>query len=131
MQNNWLEAQEDTPGMLCDRLVNINQEIVATSDISSIAVAWFNVDSASPTSAFLSASYGTTCVYTALKTDNFWKDKSGNLTDRIGYNVRYALPATAFPTNSKHIRAEFTYTPTTGSAFIVPYNFNVSKIYGS
>ena len=131
MNSNWLEAQEDTPGMLCDRLVNINQEIVATSDISSISVKWFNLDSSTPTTAFLSTSYGTTCVYTQLKTDNFWKDKDGNLVDTRGYNVRYTLPAAAFPADSKHVRGEWTYTPSTGDAFITLYDFTVRKVYGS
>lgn len=133
LQNNWLEAQEDTPGMLADRWVNINQEIISTSDISSIAISWFNVDSSTPTTAFLSTSYGTTCVYTSLKTDNYWRmTYGGELIDRSGYNVRFAIPATAFPRDSKHIQAEFTVTPTTGSAFPVIYKFNVvKKLYGT
>jgi hypothetical protein len=131
MRNNWLEAQEDTPAMLCDRLVNINQEIVSTSDISSISVSFFNVDSASPTTTYFSTTFGTTCIYTRLKTDNYWKDTQGELTDTIGYNARYLISASAFPIDSKHVRGEWTYTPTTGDAFKVLYDFTVRKVYGS
>ena len=131
-RNTWLDAQEDTPCMLVDRWVNIDQVVVSTSDISSIAVAWFNVDSATPTTTFFSTTFGTTCVYTSLKTDNYWKDEDGELIDLIGYNVRFAVPAAAFPRDSRHIQAEFTVTPTTGDAFPVIYKFHVNKkLYGS
>lgn len=132
MRHVWLDAQEDTPAMLVDRWVNINQEVISTSDVSSIAVSWYNVDSASPTTTYLSTTYGTTCVYSSLKTDNFWKDIYGNFTDTIGYNVRLSIPAAAFPRDSKHIQAEFTVTPTTGDAFPIIYQFVVRKrLYGS
>ena len=132
LQNTWLEAQEDTPAMLVDRWVNIDQTILSTSDVSSIAVNLFNVDSATPTTAFLSTSFGTTCVYPSLKTDNLWKDIYGNLVDRIGYQVKLPLSATWFPRDSKHIQAEFTVTPTTGDAFPIIYKFNVvKKLYGT
>ena len=132
LQNTWLEAQEDTPGRLADRWVNIDQAIISTSDVSSIAYSMFNVDSATPTTAYLSTTFSTTCVYTALRTDNYWKDLNGELRDRTGYQVLMPFPASAFPRDSKHLQAEVTVTPATGDPFPIIYKFHVvKKLYGT
>ena len=78
MKNRYLQAREDTPLRLVDRWHNINNAVIATSDVTSIAVKAFNVDSADPTTAYVSTSVGTTNIYSPLRTDDLWKDDNGN-----------------------------------------------------
>jgi hypothetical protein len=131
-RNNWLNAQEDTPHRLADRWVNADQEITSTSDIASIAYAMFDVDSRSPTTAFLSTTFSTSCIYSILRTDGHWYNDDGELADLQGYQVLLPFPASAFPRDSKHIQAELTVTPTTGDPFPIIYKFAVTrKLYGS
>jgi hypothetical protein len=127
----WLEAQEDTPFMYSDRIVNVDNTVIVTSDISSISIKVFDVDTATPDTAIVSTSVGTTCVYARLQTDGHWKDDYGNFVDTLGYNFRHLIPATAFPRDSRHVRVEYTFTPSTGDAFPIPQEFSVRRIHGS
>lgn len=116
---------EDT-GLVCmARLVTDANVNVVQADISSIAYSVFDLvtrtaDVISGTSLTVSA-----VIFDTLQTDARWS------TDSTGYNFRWTVPATAFPTGGRSYRVEFKFTPASGQVFFVSYEVDVSEIMTS
>lgn len=120
---------EDSGVTLLMRFENFSGQAAVQADITSIAYAAFNEDSATPDTALVSTTVATTdVVFNTLQNDNRWKDRSGIPIDSVGYNFRHTLSSTIFATPSKLTAVEYLFTPTTGQPWYDRFEIEVKPI---
>lgn len=106
-----LHAWEDTPLTIMARVVGADQDALVKADIASIAVKVF--DAANTQISTTLAPVVGDAIFDTLQTDYGWDE------DSTGYNFRYEVPASYFPTGGVRERVEVVVTATSGGVFPV------------
>lgn len=120
---------EDSGFTLLMRFENYAGQPAVQADITSIAYAAYNEDSATPDTALVSTTVATTdVVFNTLQNDNRWRDRSGNKIDEIGYNFRHTISSTVPATASKLTAVEYLLTPTMGQPWYERFEIEVKAI---
>mgnify|MGYP000105578392 CR=1 FL=1 len=115
---------EDTGHSLMARIIGDDAANIQQSDISSIAYSVFDLSDTATvvTSGSLTVS---NVIFDTLQTDARWD------ADSTGYNFRWDIPASLFPTGGKDYRIEIAFTPTGGEVFHVVAEANAQALHRS
>ena len=115
---------EDQPAFLMRRIRSAADVDITQATISTITYVVYDLadDSVVTTSTSLTVA---SVVFDTLQVTDAWTSQGGDAT---GYNFGAELPGTNWVTSGKLLRVEFTFTPTSGSAFKVAFNVSVLKI---
>lgn len=120
---NQIVVYEDAGATCMARVYGNAATAITQATISSITCAVYDLTTGS--SVVTPSVVVATSVFDTLQTDARWT------ADATGYNFRYDLPATAFPTGDRRYRIEFVFTPTSGAVFVVLFEADAIALYGS
>lgn len=123
-------AVEDTPLWLFMRFyLPAGTAITSTAQISTITYSVYDLSAAVPTVVTNHSAVSVTpsaVLFSSLQTSDARWTK-----DTTGYNFRHLLAATAFPLGGRRYRVEYTVTPLSGSAFVVPIEVDCQEVAAS
>ena len=114
---------EDT-GITCmSRILGDDASAITQSTTSAITVAVFK--NASTSATYTASLTVADVVFDSYQTDARWSK------DSTGYNFRYAVVASVFDAGDATYRAEFKFTPSSGSQYFVIYKINTVEVFTS
>jgi hypothetical protein len=115
---------EDSGATFLARIHGNAGTAITPATISSIAFNVFSLNA--PSTVVLSGTCTvSSTVFDTLQTDAIWTK------DSTGYNFKYAMAATAFPTGNVRYRVSFKFTPTSGEVFHALYEVDSINVFGS
>jgi len=115
---------EDQPAFFMRRIRSAADVDITQATISTITYVVYDLADDSVVTASTSLTVADV-VFDTLQITNAWTSQGGDAT---GYNFGAELPGTNWPTSGKLLRVEITFTPTSGSAFMVAFDVSVLKI---
>lgn len=109
--------------MLLARIVGYAATPITQASLTSIDYAVYDLTGAESIGTGTLTISAT--VYDTLQTDAVW-DK-----DKDGYNFRWIVPAILLQNGDHRYRIDVRFTPTSGEAFVQPWEFELTKAYVS
>lgn len=106
-----IAAIEDTDVAYLARIQTIAGANITIAAISTITYAVFDLDAVGQGSVASGSVTVASAVYDTLQTGSGWTE------DDDGFNFRFVIPYTAFPSPDRQYQVEFTFTPTSGNPF--------------
>lgn len=118
--SSWV-VFEDATAVFVSRMQAADGDPAVQADVSSISYAVY--DRKLGTEVISGTLTVSSVVYDTLQTGSIWT------RDDVGYNFKYALPTTAFPTGGRSYRVEFKWTFADGTVGIDAYDCRAEAIY--
>jgi hypothetical protein len=109
------------PVQFIARVIGPTGSALVQADITSISVSIYDTADGS-----LVATHSLTVsavIFNTLQNDARWTP------DNTGYNFLWICSPADLPGGNKTYRVQFTFTPASGSAFILPFEVKTTKIY--
>lgn len=115
-----VEIWEDQDLVVMARVKGVDRQLIIQSTLSSISVTVTDLSNGEQVSTALAPSVAST-VFDTLQTDARWTK------DRTGYNFRYTIPGTYFPSGGRDYWVEVEFTPASGSVFTAAWQVSVHE----
>lgn len=112
-------VMEDSSVVILGRILATDREPMQQADISAITLKV--VDYTTGTETHTATLAGASVIFDALQTDSRWT------RDALGYNFRYTVPHTAFPSGERTYRIEAKFVLNDGAQGKVPWQVRTEK----
>ncbi len=105
---------------------------VKQADLSTITCAVYDRNSTTPDTAIATptVTISSAILDTPVQTNVLWTG-DGDGTTVVGYNFTHQLPGTCFPTGNHEYWAEYKFTTTGGTSWIVRFEGNAEPVVTS
>lgn len=98
---------------------------ITQASLSSITCKVFDLDNANVVVATPAVTISSAVFDSLQTTDPRWTK------DTTGYNFRFTVTASSFPTGSRRYQIEFVFTPTSGDVFPLVVKHTTQELLGS